>query len=197
MINLSDKKIVVVGGGNVAHRRLEALKESGAALHIISPEINEELFSLFRQGKISWDKRTFESDDIQDASLVVAATDDPKVNLAVRESAGEKAFINMTGEADLGNVIFPGTYRQGRLVFSVSTEGASPMLVSRILKNFKSEYDTRYERYVDFLYICRKHLKKTTFSKEEKNRWLSHLLSDKYLEAENQEEIIEWLKTLE
>ncbi|WP_020007150.1 NAD(P)-binding protein [Salinicoccus albus] len=197
MIDLSGRKVVIVGGGRVAERRVDALKGSEAILHVISPEISEKLISLWRQGEFIWDKRSFEGEEVLDATLVIAATNDSKVNQAVMQHTDEASLLNMTGAADQGTVIFPGTYRQGRLILSVSTEGASPMLVSRILSDFKSQYDARYEQYVDFLYVCRKHLKKTSFSKEEKNKWLSHLLSDKYLETAYQAEILEWLKTLQ
>ena len=197
MIDLADRKVVVAGGGRVAERRLDVLKESEAILHVVSPEISEKMIALWREGKFSWHKRSFKREDVLNAALVIAATNDSEVNQAVMQHTGEDTLLNMPGAADHGTVIFPGTYRQGRLILSVSTEGASPMLVSRILSDFKSLYDDRYEQYVDFLYVCRKLLKKSSFSKEEKNKWLSHLLSDKYLETEYQEEILEWLKTLQ
>ncbi|MFA7746086.1 NAD(P)-binding protein [Salinicoccus roseus] len=194
MIDVTDRQIVIVGGGKIAERRVYALIDKGAVLKIISPTLSDSLLSLWNEGRIAWEKRPFEEDDINHASLIIAATNDRKVNDSIKTIAPKDSLLNMTGEARQGNVIFPSTMNRGRLTISVSTGGASPMLASKILKNLESEYDNRYESYIDFLHECRKLLKRSNIGQDEKNKMLKHILDEKYMDTEKQLETVEWLK---
>ncbi|WP_411843092.1 NAD(P)-binding protein [Salinicoccus sp. HZC-1] len=195
MIDISGKTVIVVGGGKVAERRVDTMIKYGADIHVISPEVTDGLYSLYEQGEISWNKRIYDTKDAQEASLIIAATNNPEVNSSVKQNAPANALLNMAGEAEAGDVIFPGTLHRGRMTISVSTGGASPGLVSSILKDLDHEYDNNYEAYVDFLYECRKWVKHSTVMVEEKNRLLKDLLSDEYLNAGRQQEVLDWLKS--
>lgn len=194
MIDLTGRHVAVAGGGKVAERRIYALIDSGASLKIISPTLEESLLSLWKTGRISWEKRLFEKGDIDHAYLIIAATDDPEVNEFIKNTVPEGSLLNMAGEALQGNVIFPGTMKRGKLSISISTGGASPIFASKILKSLESKYDNRYENYIDFLDECRKLLKKSVIGAEEKNKLLKHILNEEYMSAERQQETIKWLK---
>lgn len=194
MIDMTDRQVVIVGGGKIAERRVHALIDSGADLKIISPTLSESLFSLWRTGWVDWEKRPFKKNDIGHAFLIIAATSDSKVNDYIKYIISNDSLLNMTSEAAEGNVIFPGTMKRGRLTISVSTGGASPLLTSKILKNLESEYDTRYEIYIDFLHECRKILKTSNIGADEKNKLLKQILSEEYMNIEKQQETLAWLK---
>ncbi|AKG72795.1 NAD(P)-binding protein [Salinicoccus halodurans] len=195
MIDISGKTITVVGGGKVAERRVNTLTGYGADIHIISPEVTDSLYSLYEQGKISWDRRIYDTKDAQEASLIIAATDDTAVNWSVKRNAPAHALLNMAEEAEAGDVIFPGTLHRGRMTISVSSGGASPGLVSSMLKELDHKYDNNYKAYVDFLYECRKLIKHSAVTGDEKKRLLKDLLSDEYLNAGRQQEVLDWLKS--
>lgn len=196
MFNIKGKNIFIIGGGSVASRRANTLKDSGAVLNIVSPELNDHLNVLWKQGEINWKKKHFEAEDIYNADLVIAATNHKDVNQFVKQSVPPRALLNMTDSGSEGSLVFPGIYRQGKLVFSVSTESASPMLVSQILKELESYYDDRYENYVDFLYTCRMYIKKAALSKDKKNKLLKQLLSEEYLDRKKQKEMLASLNEL-
>lgn len=193
MVNMQEKNIYIIGGGNVAERRVKTLIDIETSLIVISPDINEYLYSLYEHDRLIWRRKQFEAADVKDADLVVAATNDKAVNQAVKTATPVHCALNMTDAGLSGNVIFPAMYRQGKLTFAVSTESASPMLVSQIIKELKSQYDHRYEKYIDFLYTCRMNIKKTSLSVEEKTLFLKQILSKKYLNGTKQEEILTWL----
>lgn len=195
MIDTAGKNIIVIGGGKIAERRVNTLIKYKADIHIISPEVTEGLYSLYNQGEISWDKRVYDTKDAQEASFIIAATNDTEVNSSVKQSAPAHTLLNMAGESEAGDVIFPGTLHRGKMTISVSTEGASPGLVSSILKDLEHEFSSNYEAYVDFLFECRKRIKYSTVIREEKNQLLKELLSDEYLDADRQQEVLEWLKS--
>ncbi len=193
MVDMQGKNIYIIGGGNVAERRVKTLIGIEASLIVISTDINEYLYSLYEHDRLIWRRKKFEAADVKGADLIIAATNDKQVNQSVKTATPEHCALNMTDAGLSGNVIFPAMYRRGKLSFAVSTESASPMLVSQIIKELKSQYDHRYEEYVDFLYTCRMAIKETSLSMEEKTLFLKQILSKKYLNSTKQEEILSWL----
>src|SRR3954465_15454344 len=85
-LRLLDRRVVVVGGGQVAHRRVAGLLDAGARVTVVSPQVTPALESLVGAGGLTWVRRRYERGDLDGAWYAVAATDDPMVNAAV---AGE------------------------------------------------------------------------------------------------------------
>ncbi|GFG49682.1 hypothetical protein MAGR_11230 [Mycolicibacterium agri] len=79
-LRLAGKKVVVVGGGSVAQRRLPLLIASGADVHVVSPSVTPAVEAM---SGVTVTLRPFEDADLDDAWYVIAATDDPDVNAAV------------------------------------------------------------------------------------------------------------------
>src|SRR5690625_225960 len=86
-LKLTKKKAVVIGGGQIAYRKLISLLQAGAYITVISPSISKEIENLYDTHKIIWEKKRFEKDDLQDAFIVIAATNDQSVNADVAVSA--------------------------------------------------------------------------------------------------------------
>lgn len=150
--------VVVVGGGRVAARKTEKLLAAGAQVTVISPELGEAMAMWAEQGKINWRAKRFEPSDIEGARLVIAATDDPDVNMAVYQSLRPHQWINMVDRPELSHFTVPATLRRGRLTISVSTGGASPELAKRITDELAERYDNVYADYVEFLARCRQEI---------------------------------------
>ena len=91
-LRLRGRRVVVVGGGQVAHRRVAGLLEAGAEVTVVSPVVTPALEALVAPGSLIWVHRRYESGDLEGAWYAVAATDDPEVNAAV------------TAEADAGRI---------------------------------------------------------------------------------------------
>src|SRR5271154_2007375 len=86
-LRLDGRRVLVVGGGAVASRRVPALLDAGAAVELVSPQITPSLEDLAAAAKITWTRRPYQPGDCQDAWLVCACTDDPAVNRAVADEA--------------------------------------------------------------------------------------------------------------
>jgi precorrin-2 dehydrogenase / sirohydrochlorin ferrochelatase len=196
MIDLSEQKIVIVGGGRVSERRVRILLNSGGLIIIISPEITEGLHSLWKEGKIIWKQKRFEPEDLQDAFVVLAATNNSSVNQWVIELAPPHALVNNVSDFESGNIQFPAHCKRGRLSISISTNGSSPMLSKKIRKEFEKTFPETYGEYVDFLYDCRKLIQQISFNKEEQQKLLKKLLGEEFLQTENQKQILSWLEEL-
>ena len=86
-LRLKDRRVVVVGGGQVAHRRVAGLLEAGAQVTVVSPDVTPALEALVAPGSLTWIPRRYETGDLDGAWYAVAATDDHAVNAAVGEEA--------------------------------------------------------------------------------------------------------------
>src|SRR3954468_8657229 len=91
-LRLKDRRVVVVGGGQVAHRRIAGLLEAGAQVTLVSPQVTPALEPLVAAGSLAWVPRGYETGDLDGAWYAGAATDDHSVNAAVGEEA-ERARI--------------------------------------------------------------------------------------------------------
>lgn len=89
-LRLTGRRVVVVGGGRVAQRRVPSLVAAGADLMLVSPEVTPSLEDLITGGQVRWERRPYATGDCAGAWLVQACTDDPKVNAAVAAEADER-----------------------------------------------------------------------------------------------------------
>ena len=182
VLNIAGMPAVVVGGGQVAERKTEKLLEAGAKVTVVSPTLNARLSLLVEQGKISWRAKRFETKDIADAGLVIAATDDPSVNLAVYEARKPHQLLNIADRPDLSHFTVPATFRRGRLMISVSTGGASPELAKRIRGQLAEQYDEAYADYVEFLARCREEILRRVPDRPRRQQLLADLLDPIFLQ---------------
>lgn len=144
MIDLTNKNVVIVGGGVVASRRAQTLNQYVEHMTVISPTITEKLQNMVDNGVVIWKEKEFEPSDIVDAYLVIAATNEPRVNEAVKKALPEHALFNNVGDASNGNVVFPSALHRDKLTISVSTDGASPKLTKSIMAELEALYPPSY-----------------------------------------------------
>lgn len=122
---LEGRTCLVVGGGPLAARKAAGLVRAGAAVHVIAPDVSEEIAALATAVR----RRAFEPGDCIGYRLVVSATGDEGVDAAVAadaEAAG--AWINAVDRPALCSVVLPAVLRRGPITIAVSTGGASPTL---------------------------------------------------------------------
>ncbi|MCG7337883.1 NAD(P)-binding protein [Staphylococcus sp. ACRSN] len=196
MFDISDKQVVVVGGGKVAERRIITLMEYTSHILVISPTLTTVLQELFENSVIKWCKREFRDGDVQIASLIVVATNNSDTNTKVLKSKPAHALINYAEDVTAGDIAFPSILQRGKLTLSVSTHGASPGLTSQILQEFRERFDAHYETYVDFLYECRQRVKQSNLSITQRRQFLKEILSEDYLNKNKQREVRTWLDSI-
>ncbi|ASN06792.1 NAD(P)-binding protein [Virgibacillus necropolis] len=194
MIDLGGKKVVIVGGGRVAERRVQNLLESGALLTVISPEIEEKIHSLWEKGLLNWRQKYFEAEDLDNAFLIIVATNNSVVNQSVVQATPPNSLLSVASDANQGNVQFPAHFKQGKLSVSISTNGASPLLSAKIKKHLHTIYDENYGDYVDFLYESRQLIKHSALAKKEQKLLLKDLLREDFLNKDKQRKKLVCLK---
>ncbi|SFP16701.1 uroporphyrinogen-III C-methyltransferase [Geodermatophilus dictyosporus] len=115
---------MVVGGGQVAHRRVAGLLEARALVTVVSPEVTPALEALVAPGSLTWVRRRYRPGDLDGAWYAVAATDDPAVNAAVAgEAEGRRVFCARADDRSASSVWTPAVGRQGDLVVGVHGGG--------------------------------------------------------------------------
>lgn len=201
MLDLYGKNCLVVGGGKVAERKAAALLEAGAQVVVVSPDFTPQLKKWIEEGKMSGYKRKYLRQDSEGACLVIAATDDPGVNLAVAEDAKQKGqWVNVTSDSEEGSFILPSSFSRGRLQISVSTMGASPTLAKRIKSQLEEDYGEEYEHVLDFLWELRKAVRQSDRTNEEKSGMLRRAAEIDWLNVYRLEQgemsLSEWLLKL-
>lgn len=189
MLDLTGRNCLVVGGGEVAARKVESLLEAGAMVTVISPDGLSIMSEWASQGLINWEKRRFtDEDEVSRYSLVVAATNHPEVNLSVYTAVTRVGgWINIVDRPDLCNFIVPSTVHRGKLVISISTSGASPGLAHKIKQQIEQAYGHEYEDYVDFLAEVRHRVLQTVKDPKRRRSIFRQLLNEEYLTATEEE----------
>jgi uroporphyrin-III C-methyltransferase/precorrin-2 dehydrogenase/sirohydrochlorin ferrochelatase len=132
-LNIKSKKCVVVGGGEVAFRKATLLLRAGADLNIVAPVLSDELNKLCVDRGCTITIREFDEADINNAILVVAATDDLKTNERVSVIASKLNIpVNVVDQPHLCSFIMPSIVDRSPIVVAISSGGSSPILTRKL-----------------------------------------------------------------
>ncbi|MEV0531204.1 uroporphyrinogen-III C-methyltransferase [Kitasatospora sp. NPDC050463] len=119
---LAGRRVVVVGGGHVAQRRLPALIATGADLHLISPTTTPAVQAMADAGEFTWHERRYQDGDLADTWYALVATDDPAVNAAVSaEAERERVFCARSDDAAAATAWTPASGRDAGATVAVLT----------------------------------------------------------------------------
>ena len=123
-LDLAGRRVVVVGGGTVAARRLPRLVESGAAVEVISPEATPAVAALASGGAVVWHERPYADGDLDGAWYVLCCTSSPEVNAAVSaEAEARRVFCVRADAGSAGSAVTPATGNHDGLLVGVLAGG--------------------------------------------------------------------------
>lgn len=185
MLKLAGKKVVVVGGGRVAERKISGLIATKANITVIAPEISLELQLLVKTGKIEWMAKIFSHEDIEGAFLVFAATNDRELNQKIKEATEAHSLITIADDPEGSDFHVPAKVQRGRLTLAVSTGGASPTLARKIRSQLEQEFDERYEDYLNFLFAARQQILEEVEDPSLKSKLLNQIVNPEFLNSNN------------
>ncbi len=197
-LNISNKLCVVVGGGQVATRKVRSLIECGAKVVVVSPQVSQDLLQLVGKKKLTWVERGFQKGDLKSAILCIAATDNLEIQHAVKEEAkSSKILLNSIDDPDESDFHVPSKVRRGDLLLTVSTGGGSPALSKLLRKNIESQYGLEYELLVRLLHLVRKHITEDGQEANDHKVIFNKLVEEDLLTLLVQENWLELRKTLQ
>ena len=154
-LNIDKIKITIIGGGKVAYRKATNFLNFDKKVIVVSKEFIEEFEEIKEKIEMIYDK--YDEKYIKDSFIVIAATNDKKVNHEIGVYCNKKGkLVNVVDDKELSNFTVPSYVKRGELLLSVSTGGNSPSLSSKIKQELEEIYDESYEEYVELLGLARK-----------------------------------------
>lgn len=133
LIGLHAQQTVVIGGGNVAARKVEGLLAAQAKVKVISPVCVPEIQRLADAGALDFLQRPYRYGDLEGVFLAIAATNDPQINHAVwREACERGCLVNVVDDPQHSSFILPAVVQRGEMSIAISTGGSSPALARRL-----------------------------------------------------------------
>jgi len=183
-LDLEGKKVIVVGGGSVAQRKIQTLIEYGAKVEVISRDLTPRLKQLIAENRIRQIGRQFEQKHINGAFMVIAATDDAQLNREISMRAREKGLlINAVDQPEDCNFILPSVLKRGELVIAVSTSGRSPALAKKVRESLEKAFGSEYEYLVHMMGQIRKEVLAKKWPTEDNTRIFKEIIASNILDA--------------
>ncbi len=203
MVDLKGRPCLVVGGGKVAERKVNALIESGAHVKLVSPTATPRIKEWTFSGRIDWISRTYQTEDNDNQFLVIAATNDKNVNKQVyRAAILRNQWINVVDQSELCNFTVPAAVRRGNLQIHISTNGACPTVAKKIRSELEKIYGEEYELFLDLMQEIRKIIRAKVADDRLRYRLLKELASEKWIRlcreepARAQDKMLTWLEEM-
>lgn len=138
LINLEKFPCLVVGGGDVALRKVLSLLEFNASVTVIAPKLCTPLIELSRKKKIKIIRKPYSIEYLNDYKITFCATDNEKINLTVFRDCREKnILINTADNLALCDFILPANIKRGDLTISIASQGKAPFFTRAIKKKIE------------------------------------------------------------
>lgn len=165
LYNLENKKILIVGGGNIAFHKLKILSKFNADITVLSSEMNFDFSKVIL--------KDFEEKDVENYDIVIGATNDEKVNTSIYSACKKRKIpVNIVDDKDKSDFIFPAMTVKENLVIAVSTMGASPTAAAKIRDGIEENLPTDIEEKIEKLSEYRKELIDKNIPYNERKRLL-------------------------
>lgn len=159
-LDMRNRVAVVVGGGRVAARKVEALLDAGAIVRVVSPRYEDEIVEWSKDNSALVLKQAlFEASDLDGASLVIAATDDPIANRAISTLATDRGiWVNVVDDPLRCTFFMPSLITRGDLTIAVSTGGRCPALARKVRETLDIQFDQVFGALLEHLSAARAEL---------------------------------------
>lgn len=158
--NINNKACLVVGGGDVAERKVMLLLQAGARVSVVAPAISSALIELAARGDIDHRAEPFQSEHLRDQVLVIAATDDQALNRRVSEDCQQLRIpVNVVDNPELCTAIMPSIIDRSPLLIAISSGGKSPVLARLLRAQLETVVPVAYGRLAAMAGRFRKYVK--------------------------------------
>src|SRR5688572_17701534 len=155
-IDIEDRDVVIIGGGNVCTRKAETMMKYGARVTIVSPQFTEEIEGWARDGQLSLKRKTYDESDLEGAVLVIASTDHQSVNEQVAADCRRRKIpVNVVDVTPLCEFIVPAIIEKGSIQIAISTGGKSPAIARTLKEDLQRSIGPEYAEINDVLATLR------------------------------------------
>lgn len=173
-IDIENKNCVVVGGGTVALRKIGKLLPFNPVITVIAPKICDVILNL---SEVKICKRKFEDNDIDNAFMVISATDDEKLNAHIFRLCNERnILVNTVDDKQKCGFIFPALVKKKNITVGISTSGKSPLYARYIRENIENLLDDDCDEIIEILNHYRQLIKSRIQSEEKRKTAFEEIL---------------------
>ncbi|TVU63048.1 siroheme synthase [Vibrio atlanticus] len=183
-LDVENKPILVVGGGEVACRKVDSLLRAGANVTVVSPKVAPYLKQLVDESKLHWVQNFYSSQIISKNYLQVwATTDNPNLNHQVHNDAKKLGIlVNVVDDLPYCDFITPSIINRGRIQIAISSGGASPVLVRNIREKLETVLPQNIGLIADFGASKRNSIKESFPTVDERRKFWERFLSSSFIE---------------
>jgi len=151
-LDIKGKRCVVIGGGDVAARKIHRLLECGAHVSVVARKLTTTLVNIAASGHIVHVDENYDQQYLAGAFLVIGATDQEEVNDRIAADCRARGImVNIVDDPGRCDFILPSLVRRGSLSIAVSTDGKSPALARKLREDLSDRFGPEYECYLDLL----------------------------------------------
>lgn len=182
-LDITGKICLVVGGGNVAYRKIRSLLGGNGRVTVISPEAIPEIRLLAKRNELTYCEREYRRGDLAGAVLVFAATNCPDTQELVREEASKiGVLLNSADSPDECDFQVPAKVRRGELLITISTGGGSPAISRMVRMELEEQFGPEYGVLIFLFSLVREQLVPGPTSSDENRNMFRELLLSNILE---------------
>ena len=151
---------MVIGGGEVAARKIELLLKTTTKITIMASEVNDAVARLINDNELTWLKHNYQAGMLTGITLVIAATDDKAVNESIYNEAVEfNILANVVDQPELCTYITPAIIDRSPMLIALSSSGSAPILIRMLREQIEKILPQGYGRLADFSLKFRDHVK--------------------------------------
>jgi uroporphyrin-III C-methyltransferase / precorrin-2 dehydrogenase / sirohydrochlorin ferrochelatase len=175
--DLRAQKVLVVGGGDVAARKVALLERAGAAIKLVAPLISPELMARAATGTIKIEIREFVPADLDGARLVIVATSRRAVNRWIAALSDSRGIpVNVVDDRDASRFIVPAVIDRDPVLVAISTGGASPVLARRLRERVEALLPKQIGEFVSWLQVLRRSARRALRDVSARRRFFEELV---------------------
>jgi len=160
-LKLENKKILIVGGGNIAYEKLQRILDFTNEIHVIAQEYSDEMMHRINKENLHFEKRVYKEGDIKDFAVVIVAVDSIELQAEIfQESKKYNCLCNAVDSVDYCDFIFPSYIKKDDLTIAISTSGASPALAKYLRRYLQKMIPDTLSEFLEEMKALRKSLPK-------------------------------------
>lgn len=182
-LDIEDRSVVIIGGGNVCARKAETMMKYGARVTIVSPEFTDEIEGWAREGCLALRRKHYEESDLEGANIVIASTDEQRVNEQIAADCRRRKIpVNVVDVTPLCEFIVPAIIESGSIQIAVSTGGKSPAIARTLKEDLQRAIGPEYAEMNDVLGTLRDGAKATLPTDVDRKRFFDGIIARGVLE---------------
>ncbi|MHC5060395.1 MAG: precorrin-2 dehydrogenase/sirohydrochlorin ferrochelatase family protein [Planctomycetota bacterium] len=179
-LDLSDKRVVVIGAGSVAARKANVLQKAGARVIVIAKKVDPAFEKYCNLPHVEVVVSAYSKDYLAEAVLAIAATNDLELNRRIYKDCQElEVLCNVVDQPDLCDFFVPAVVKRGSLQIAISTDGNCPAYAGHLRKKLEDQFTEDHGRFVAELEAIRKHIIEEVADSAERKALLGRLAGDK------------------